>query len=463
MRTFLGELLKPAARFCATAPRACLGGVVFISACSGGSAPSVPANELFAAHFSSNTSPIKHVVFVVQENRSFNNLFMDYPGATTQSYGYDTKGNKVKLVARGLESSWDVAHSSTAYFTACDGTGELPGTDCKMDGWGGETAEPNAPKNAAYAYVPQSETKPYWTMAQQYVLSDHTFASQLDGSFVAHQYVVAAYSSRAVDYPINQWGCEGEQYDTVETLTKERTMGVPIPACFENPTIADEADAAGVSWRFYAGTPSGNGGIWSSYQADQKIYEGPDWTTHVISPPAQFLVDIGKGKLADITWVAPTWQTSDHPGLDATQGPKWVASVVDAVGASKYWSSTAIFIMWDDWGGWFDPEKPPFKDYDGLGFRVPLLVVSPYAKQNYVTHKPYETASVLRFIEDNFGLSQLAASDRRAADPAGDALDYSQTPRKFQKIAGAKSSSYWIQSERASARRPKPSTIIGDD
>ncbi len=88
--------------------------------------------------------------------------------------------------------------------------------------------------------------------------------------------------------------------------------------------------------------------------------------------------------------------------------------------------------MWDDWGGWFDPVKPVFEDYDGLGFRVPLLIVSPYARQGYVTHKQYETSSVLRFIEDTFGLPQMAASDKRAHDPAGDAFNFNQQPRAIQ-------------------------------
>lgn len=332
-----------------------------------------------------------------------------------------------------------------------------------MDGWNKEVAEPNPPHNPAYSYVPQTETKPYWAMARDYVLADRMFASNLDGSFVAHQYIVAGYASQTVDFPVNQWGCQGGKDDTVRTLTQQRDSGPAIPACFDNPTIASEADAAGVSWRFYAGLTYGNGGLWSSYQADRKIYRGPDWAADVIDPPAQFLTDIGNGKLANVTWITPTWQTSDHPGLSATQGPAWVASLVNAVGKSSFWKSTAIFIIWDDWGGWFDPVKPVYKDYDGLGFRVPLLIVSPYAKQGYVTHAQYETASVLRFIEDNFGLSQLAKSDGRAADPVGDAFDYYQPPRKFKRIGGAKPSSYWMRLERADQLLPKPPSILGDD
>ena len=171
------------------------------------------------------------------------------------------------------------------------------------------------------------------------------------------------------------------------------------------------------------------------------------------------------GSLANITWITPTWETSDHPGLNETQGPAWVASLVDAVGASKFWKSTAIFIIWDDWGGWFDPVPPVYKDYDGLGFRIPMLVISPYAKHGSVTHVQYETSSVLRYIEDTFGLPQLANSDARANDPANDAaaFDYGQPPRTFEKIPGDKPAAYWMQLERSSHLLRKPAGIIGDD
>jgi len=123
----------------------------------------------------------------------------------------------------------------------------------------------------------------------------------------------------------------------------------------------------GASWRFYAGRVGGDGGLWSSYQADSAIYNGPDWKTDVINPPSRFLTDITEGALADVMWVTLTYDTSDHPGAKKAQGPAWVASVVDAIGTSKFWNSTAIFIMWDDGGGMFDPVKPIYKDYDGLG------------------------------------------------------------------------------------------------
>jgi phospholipase C len=437
--------------------------VIAVASCGRAAvSPSTPLgiNPVEGLHHAT-TSPITHVVFIIQENRSFNNLFMGYPGATTQNYGYNTYGQKIALQPIDLATAWDIDHSSTAFFAACDGTGKLPGTDCKMDGWNKEVMTLHAPTNGQYGYVPRSEIKPYWKMAQQYVLSDNTYASNLDASFVAHQYIVAAYADRTVNGPDGPWGCEGGQTDMTPTLTKHRKIGKSIVTCFDIPSIATEADAAGVSWRFYAAGIYDDGGIWSSYQAESKIYDGPDWTTDVIDPPAQFLTDVGNGELANVTWITPTYQTSDHDGMGASGGPAWVASVVDAVGKSKFWNSTAIFLFWDDWGGWFDPVKPIYEDYDGLGFRVPLIMISPYAKEGYVTHVQYETSSVLRYIEDNFGLAPLAKSDMRANDPADDAFDYSQEPRKFKKIPGAKPPSYWLRLESSRSRRAVH--ILGDD
>jgi phospholipase C len=408
-------------------------------------------------------TPIKHVVFIVQENRSFNNLFMGYPGATTATYGYDTKRQKIELQPIVLQTQWDLPHSLGAFVQSCHGRGKLRGTDCRMDGWSKEAAfGASVPPDPAYGYVPRSETAPYWAMAKQYVLADRMFQSQLDGSFVAHQYIVAAYADHTVDLPSAQWGCEGGKSDTVATLTAQREVGPSIETCFDIPSIATEADAAGVSWRFYAMGVNEGGGMWSSYQAESRIYDHPDWKNDVISPPSQFITDVGKGKLADVTWITPSYPDSDHAGVMSKGGPAWVASLVDAVGASKFWKNTAIFVTWDDWGGWFDPVKPVYEDYDGLGFRVPLLIISPYAKQGSVTHVQYETSSVLRFMEDNFGLAQLAPSDKRANDPANDpaVFDFTQKPRAFKKISGSKPAAYWVQVDRST---PVAAHIDGDD
>jgi phospholipase C len=412
--------------------------------------------------FRAVTSPIQHVVFVIQENRSFNFMFNGYKGARTQNWGYNSQHQKITLHTQTLATSWEIDHSLAGYLTECDGTGSLPGTNCKMDGWDKVQVCCNQPQDAAYSYAIRSEVQPYWTMASQYVLADHLFQSNLDGSFVAHQFAIAAYASQTVNYPGGAWGCPGGKNDMVPTITAERAIGPNVVTCFDNPTIGSEADAAGLTWRFYTGTPAGNGGIWSAYQAIEPIYKGKDWRTDVVPTQSQFLSDVAKGKLANITWITPTWANSDHDGMNAGGGPAWVSSIVDAVGQSKFWDSTAIFVMWDDWGGYFDPVKPVTEDYDGLGFRVPLIIISPYAKRRAVLHHQFETTSVLKFIEDNFGLSSLAASDARAADPAAEAFNYAQHPRPFTNIEGARSYQFWHQLEMEQAGAPRRALAGGD-
>jgi phospholipase C len=150
-------------------------------------------------------------------------------------------------------------------------------------------------------------------------------------------------------------------------------------------------------------------------------------------PSEQIITDVANGTLADVTWVGPNWKTSDHPGNNSALGPQWVASVVDAIGGSKFWDSTAIFITWDDWGGMYDPVAPPQLDRMGLGFRVPLIVVSPYAKKGYVSHFRDEFASILRFTQQAYGLPSLGQTDLRA-DNLADCFDFTQKPLPFKMI-----------------------------
>jgi phospholipase C len=308
-----------------------------------------------------------------------------------------------------------------------------------MNGFNSEwTSEGKKCKDCQYGFVPHAQTRPYFDIADQFVLADRMFTSNLDESFASHQYAIAGQASSAVDLPSTDlWGCSAGPSDTINTLTQSRTYGTPIPVCLQSETLGDEADAAGVSWRYYAealNACQSGCGWYSAYQAISHIYNGPDWTSDVVSPPTQILSDIPNGKLANITWVTPTCATSDHASCGSDKGPSWVASIVDAVGSSQFWDTTAIFIMWDDWGGWYDHVAPPYVDYDGLGIRVPMLIVSPYAKKGYVSHVQYEHGSVLRFIEDTFGLPRLAASDTRAASPAADCFDFARPPRAFKKI-----------------------------
>jgi phospholipase C len=154
---------------------------------------------------------------------------------------------------------------------------------------------------------------------------------------------------------------------------------------------------------------------------------------------------VQNGNLPAVSWITPTCENSDHAGCGANAGPAWVASIVNAIGQSQYWNTTAIFVTWDDWGGWYDHVPPKMLDYDGLGFRVPLLVISPYAKQGYVSHVQYELASPLRFIEVRWGLNALSASDARATSPANDCFNFNRQPRTFQVIQTGRRKDYFMR------------------
>ncbi len=377
---------------------------------------------------------IAHIVYIVQENRSFDNLFQGYPGADTVSSGKDSHGETIQLQPVHLSRHYVIDHSASAMIAACDGTGKMPGTHCKMDGFNLEEGF-GGPRHRAYVYVPHADSKPYFDMAHEGVLADRMFQSQLDESFVAHQYIIAAQANWSVDLPSGKWGCGQGPYNVISTISVDRDPdGTPTQPCFEYRTLGDELDKANLTWRFYASS-YGTGLDWSGYQAVRHIYYGPDWKKDVISPNWKFITDVRAGKLANFTWITPVCDDSDHVDCTGGYGPSWVSALVNTVGRSKFWNSTVIFIQWDDWGGLYDHVPPPPPYYrDSLGFRVPLLVLSPYAKHNYVSHVQYETTSVLRFAEDLWGLNQLAAADKRATSPAADCFDFSRKPRPFVKI-----------------------------
>jgi phospholipase C len=286
-------------------------------------------------------------------------------------------------------------------------------------------------------------------MAKQYVLADRMYASNLDeSSFISHQYIVAAQAMQAYDWPNNEkWGCQGPPGDKVGILGLQREFPVGSEkVCFGDTSLGQEADDAGITWAAYSVRigPELGGGGWNGFQANSYVYHGPDRTQDIITPPQRFLTDVSRGKLRQITWITPTLTNSDHLGSQSSTGPSWVASLVNAIGESKFWDSTAIFIFWDDPGGWYDPEPPKYIDYDGLGMRLPLLIISPYAKKGYVSHVHYEHGSILKFAEDIFGLPPLSASDKRAHSPAADCFDFNQPPRKFEVIPTVYSKDHFL-------------------
>jgi phospholipase C len=207
-------------------------------------------------------------------------------------------------------------------------------------------------------------------------------------------------------------------------------------------------DGAGISWKYYASKLL-DAGLWEPFETMKYVRYGPDWNTNIIAPQTQVLNDAADGNLAAVSWVTPSHADSDHPAYQSDTGPSWVASVVNAIGESPYWNSTAIIILWDDWGGWYDNAPPPQLDYRGLGFRVPCLIISPYARAGYVDHTQYEFGSILKFIEEVYGTGNIGPSsqgytDERATslDPA---FDFTQQPRPFTAIPSKYPRSHFLR------------------
>ncbi|MBC5805906.1 MAG: hypothetical protein DLM53_03385 [Candidatus Eremiobacter antarcticus] len=383
-----------------------------------------------------SASHIKHVVIIVQENRSFDNMFNGFPGADTVQSGRRHDGAVVPLISRPFESGGiDLGHFHGSFRTAY-AAGAMNGFDLEETfGATNQGYKPiPGPPNYAYSYLPPSETLPYWQLAQRYTLADRMFQSNSGPSFPAHQYLIAAQSANADEVPSSApWGCDAPPGTTVSLLGPSgQDIPGPFP-CFDYPTLADELDNHGITWRFYAPQLQTMGGIFSAYDAVRHIRFGPDWNANVISPETTVLQDIAAGNLAQVTWIVPGFPNSDHALAASATGPQWVASIVNAIGASPYWNDTAVFITWDDWGGWYDHVAPPQLDPMGLGFRVPLIVVSPYAKHAYVSHVNHEFGSILKFTEATFGLSPLNVSDGRADDFV-DCFDFSQAVTPLQAV-----------------------------
>lgn len=392
----------------------------------------------------------------MQENRTFDNLFMGYPGADTVTSGMSA-GHAVQLHPIPLEQGLDVDHTHIGWLTdwnngAMDGFAHVPSSL-------GSNYYPIA--DFPYAYVPQAETVPYWTLAQRYTLGDRMFQSNSGPSFVAHQYMIAGQSANSDENPDGMpWGCDAPSNERVALIGPNGTNLPGVYPCFDYQTMADLLDAKGISWRYYAPSATAtndgiavfnSGFVWSAFQAIRHIRFGTDWTTNVISPNTQVLTDIANGQLAQVTWIVPAGRYSDHAGMGASaDGPDWVASITNAIGASQYWDSTTIFISWDDWGGWYDHVNPPQVDAMGLGFRVPLIVVSPYARAGYVSHVTHEFSGFLKYTEEVFNLPSLGTRDVKA-DDLGDCFDYTQTPQPYQQIQLSKGADYFIHNVDRSA------------
>src|SRR5450631_346852 len=423
---------------------------------------------------------IVHVVVIFQENRSTDNLFQDpvliSRGADIAQSGTDSTGHTIPLKKVRLAVDYDLGHAHGAFNKMCDlnSAGQ-----CKMDGANLITVhcEPGAldcpAPDLMFGYVDPADVQPYFALAEQYTFADRMFQTNQGPSFPAHQFIISGTSAPsagsnlfASENPFATGtpnaGCYAFPGTTVKLIDPagSEDSNPTIFPCFEHQTLTDLLEKKGNTWRYY--TPS-SPAIWTAPEAIQHICGpnvpppnatacvGADWTNNVILNQTQILSDISSNQLKDVNWVIPNGQSSDHAGTNDGTGPAWVASVVNAIGNSPYWANTAIFITWDDWGGWYDHVPPPQVLVNCAqwgcgyvyGFRVPLIVVSPYVKAQHISHVQHDFGSILKFIETTFSLPSLGTADV-AADDLSDCFDFNQTPLVFKTIAAPFDAQYFL-------------------
>jgi len=413
---------------------------ILLAACDSRATSVVPSDRLgmTSDRLRMTRSPIAHVVVVIQENRSFNDLFAKYPGARGATVGKMSDGRAVKLTKGDLSYPNDLGHGWGTFLQDYDG-GKMDGFN--LEGGGDGKLAGTAP----YQYIDPKQVAPYWDIAKSYVLADEMFSTQGSGSYTAHQDLIRGGtelngSESIIDFPSHApWGCDAPKNTTTAVLTVQTQKylpdGGPFP-CLKYATLRDLLDAKGVSWKYYSPPVKigHSGALWNAFDSIRAVRYGGEWKANVTRSSGAIFSDIKENKLPSVAWLIPDGANSDHPGTGKDTGPSWVAGVVNAVGESKYWSSSAIVIVWDDWGGFYDPVPPPFRDHTGgLGFRVAMLVVSPYARKGRVSHTQYEFGSILRFIENTWHLGRLGTSDVRATS-IGDCFDFKRKPRAFVPI-----------------------------
>jgi phospholipase C len=432
-------------------------GVVLLSlnGCSGSNSPTT-----------SSSAKIQHVVIIFQENRTPDNLFHDpvliANGADIASTGVNSSGQTITLEPTPLGIDYDLSHAHSAFVLMYD-NGQMDGAD-KIPITCSKGATNCPPPNAQFLYVQPSDVQPYFQMAEQYTFGDRMFQTNQGPSFPAHQFIISGTSAptatsnffvadnaQGVTNATGNTGCTAPPAEFVYLIGPNGDESTTMYPCTDHPTLTDELNTKGISWRYYTLSA---GSLWTSPNAIQHMCgpnlpppnatacTGSDWVNNVVLNEAQVLTDISNGNLASVSWVIPNGTESDHAGSTATiGGPSWVASIVNAIGTSSYWANTAIIVTWDDWGGWYDHVPPPKVINDGTswgsgyvyGFRVPLIVISPYAKAGYISHVNHDFGSILNFVEGTFGLPSLGYADAYA-DNLADCFDFNQTPITFQTI-----------------------------
>ncbi|HZU13480.1 MAG TPA: alkaline phosphatase family protein [Chloroflexota bacterium] len=368
-------------------------------------------------------TPIKHIVIIMKENHSFDNIFGLFPGADGTKYARTPDGKLVHLGTTPDHTLLDIGHAGDAAALAVDRG--------RMDGFSLLPGAIQNGHNIAESEYDPSEIPDYYAYARTYTLDDHFFSTILGPSFPNHLVLVAASSANTIDNPRGQtrhaWGCDSGPYSVVNAINPNTGFRYLTKPCFNIPSMADTLERKHVSWRYYAPPAFQSGYIWSAFDAIRHVRYSPLWHSNVVNATS-FVPDALAGRLPEVSWLVENVQDSEHPPYSMCVGENWTVKQINAVMQGPDWKSTLIVLTWDDFGGFYDHVAPPHYDYLTLGPRVPTVIISPYARAHTVDHAQYDFTSILSFIEHDFDVPPLNQRDR-TADPLSGSLSFHQAPR----------------------------------
>jgi phospholipase C len=383
---------------------------------------------------------IEHVVFIIKENRTFDHMFGRFPSANGATHGTTCDGSRVPLQRAALDAV-GAEHSFIAGIVAVNG-GQMNCFDRLYSADG-----PSVP----YVQFWEQDIPNYWKLARHYTLGDAFFSSVYGPTGMEHLWTLASQTDRFVDheregqqgtgpprqscqdpdelaYSFRRLSPRDEQriYELEDRPDVERLVDdywVERWPCIDIKILPDLLEDAGVSWKYYRGN-----NIWvQPMKMIRHVVEGPMWEKVV--PQSQFLPDLERGDLPEVSWLVPPLELSDHPARSRSicPGENWSVKILNALQSSPEWEHTVVFLTWDDFGGFYDHVPPPHVDIYGMGVRVPLIVLSPWVKPGYIDSRIYDFSSILRFIERLHGLPALSWRDRQA-NAMLDLFDFDQEP-----------------------------------